>query len=110
MLGRVPATKLTLHRPARLPREFGLTGTAPTAGFECPRKLGVMRAALITGIGGFAGSHLADYLLAETDWQIVGCILNAVMSLPISTAGFCQVVDLRDPEAVRLMLDDVAPD
>ncbi len=27
--------------------------------------------ALITGIGGFAASHLADLLLAETDWQII---------------------------------------
>ncbi len=67
--------------------------------------------ALITGIGGFAGSHLADYLLAETDWQIVGCILNAC-DVPAHLQGrvSCQVVDLRDPEAVRLMLDDVAPD
>jgi len=28
--------------------------------------------ALITGITGMVGSHLADYLLAHTDWEIVG--------------------------------------
>ncbi len=28
--------------------------------------------ALITGITGMVGSHLADFLLANTDWQIVG--------------------------------------
>lgn len=28
--------------------------------------------ALITGITGMVGSHLADYLLAETDWDLVG--------------------------------------
>ncbi|MBF0143269.1 MAG: GDP-mannose 4,6-dehydratase [Magnetococcales bacterium] len=28
--------------------------------------------ALITGITGMVGSHLADYLLAETDWEIFG--------------------------------------
>jgi GDP-4-dehydro-6-deoxy-D-mannose reductase len=28
--------------------------------------------ALITGVGGFAGSHLAEYLLENTDWDIIG--------------------------------------
>jgi GDPmannose 4,6-dehydratase len=28
--------------------------------------------ALITGITGMVGSHLADYLLEQTDWDIVG--------------------------------------
>jgi len=31
-----------------------------------------MPVALITGITGMVGSHLADFLLAETDWDIVG--------------------------------------
>ena len=30
--------------------------------------------ALITGISGFVGSHLAEYLLAETDWQVAGTV------------------------------------
>lgn len=30
------------------------------------------KTALITGITGMVGSHLADFLLAETDWNIVG--------------------------------------
>lgn len=30
--------------------------------------------ALITGISGFVGSHLCEYLLANTDWQIDGMI------------------------------------
>ncbi len=29
--------------------------------------------ALITGISGMVGSHLADYLLEHTDWEIYGC-------------------------------------
>jgi GDP-4-dehydro-6-deoxy-D-mannose reductase len=67
--------------------------------------------ALITGIGGFAGSHLADYLLAETDWQVVGCVLNEC-DVPDYLRGrvSCQVVDLRDPEAAQRMLDELAPD
>lgn len=32
------------------------------------------KVALITGITGMVGSHLADYLLSNTDWQIVGLI------------------------------------
>jgi GDP-mannose 4,6-dehydratase len=31
-----------------------------------------MKRALITGLSGMVGSHLADYLLAKTDWQIYG--------------------------------------
>lgn len=30
--------------------------------------------ALITGINGFVGSHLAEYLLAYTDWQVAGTV------------------------------------
>lgn len=65
---------------------------------------------LITGIGGFAGSHLADYLLAETDWQVVGCVLND-SDTPAHLRGqvTCHAVDLRDQEAVYRLLDDVAP-
>jgi GDP-4-dehydro-6-deoxy-D-mannose reductase len=33
--------------------------------------------ALVTGVGGFAGSHLAEYLLEHTDWDIVGLDLLA---------------------------------
>ena len=32
--------------------------------------------ALITGISGFVGSHLAEYLLRETDWQIGGTVFG----------------------------------
>jgi len=31
-----------------------------------------MTSALITGLAGFVGSHLAEYLLAKTDWEICG--------------------------------------
>lgn len=33
-----------------------------------------MPSALITGIGGFVASHLTEYLLKSTDWEIVGTI------------------------------------
>jgi GDP-4-dehydro-6-deoxy-D-mannose reductase len=66
---------------------------------------------LITGIGGFAGSHLADYLLAQTDWHLVGCVLSEC-DIPTHLADrvTCYAVDLRDPEAVQRMLETTAPD
>jgi len=30
--------------------------------------------ALITGISGFVGSHLAEYLLAQGDWEVAGTV------------------------------------
>ena len=33
-----------------------------------------MTTAFISGITGMVGSHLADYLLANTDWEIHGLI------------------------------------
>ena len=33
-----------------------------------------MKKALITGITGMVGSHLADYLLENTDWDIYGLV------------------------------------
>jgi GDP-4-dehydro-6-deoxy-D-mannose reductase len=32
--------------------------------------------ALITGISGFVGSHLAEYLLAATDWEVAGTVFG----------------------------------
>ena len=31
-----------------------------------------MKKALITGVTGMVGSHLADYLLENTDWDVYG--------------------------------------
>jgi GDP-4-dehydro-6-deoxy-D-mannose reductase len=67
--------------------------------------------ALITGIGGFAGSHLADHLLATTDWQVVGCVLHECDIPPqLQDRVSCRAVDLRDPKAVHQLLADTAPD
>lgn len=66
--------------------------------------------ALITGVAGFAGSHLADYLLRETDWQVTGCILPGWEHAHLDRRVDCLEVDLRDREATRAMLDQRAPD
>jgi len=75
--------------------------------------------ALITGITGMVGSHLADYLLAHTDWDIVGLcrwrspLDNLAHLVPqINKKQRTQLLygDLRDSdsinEAVRVALPD----
>jgi GDP-4-dehydro-6-deoxy-D-mannose reductase len=66
--------------------------------------------ALITGVGGFAGSHLSDYLLNQTDWQVAGCVLPGWDCSHLDRRVTCIELDLRDPQAVREMLDRSAPD
>ena len=66
--------------------------------------------ALITGVGGFAGSHLADYLVGHTDWQVSGCILPRWDCSRLDRRVACIELDLRDRLPVRAMLERVAPD
>ena len=67
--------------------------------------------ALITGAGGFVGSHLCAYLLRHTDWQMVGTVYPApVESQPPETRLRLTYADLRDPEGVRALVDQVQPD
>ncbi len=66
--------------------------------------------ALITGVGGFAGSHLSDYLLSQTDWQVAGCVLPGWDCSRLDRRVTCIELDLRDPQAVRAMLGRSAPD
>ncbi len=66
--------------------------------------------ALITGMAGFAGSHLADYLLQKTDWQVAGCTLPGLDCSHLDPRATCLEVDLRDRAAVRSLLDQQAPE
>lgn len=74
--------------------------------------------AFITGITGFVGSHLAEYLLANTDWDIVGMCrwrspLDNIQSLvpEINKGGRVSLVyaDLRDGIAVREAVEQANP-
>lgn len=74
--------------------------------------------ALISGITGFVGSHLAEYLLANTDWDIVGMCrwrspLDNIQSLipEINRGGRVRLVyaDLRDNIAVREAVEQANP-
>lgn len=66
--------------------------------------------AFITGVGGFAGSHLSDYLLEQTDWQVTGCVLPGWDCSHLDRRVTCLELDLRDRMAVRATLEQVAPD
>jgi len=68
--------------------------------------------ALITGITGFAGSHLAEHLLDE-GWEVFGIrrwrspLVNVEHLMERIVLEFC---DIQDPSAVRNTLDEVRPD
>ncbi len=66
--------------------------------------------ALITGINGFVGGHLAEHLLRR-DWHVAGVGLSSETSLP-SLQGHVQLLaaDLLDPTAIRAAVEAVAPD
>lgn len=67
--------------------------------------------ALITGIAGFAGSHLADFLLRHTDCAVAGTIHRQdtrVSHLREHVAMY--QVDVRDAAAVAEVIADVRPD
>jgi len=58
---------------------------------------GVLKA-LITGISGFVGSHLAEYLLASTDWQVAGTVFGPYGNI----ADLCGRLELYPAELSRL--------
>ncbi len=71
---------------------------------------------LITGAGGFAGSHLADHLLAQPDSHsdeaagVWGCDRHNLRPSYLSAAVHLRAVDLRDPAATQALLAETRPD
>ncbi len=68
--------------------------------------------ALVTGIGGFVGSHLARYLLEDRNYSVVGSIIEPPEQHHLLTTMGAQLyqVDLTDEEAVLKLLRDTKPD
>lgn len=67
--------------------------------------------ALITGISGFVGSHLAEYLLAHTNWQVAGTVYGPGQNIE----GVMDQLELYPAELSRLpvvefVLDQARPD
>ncbi len=69
-----------------------------------------MLRALITGVGGFAGSHLADALSTRPEAEIWGCEIGSRRPSYLSERVHLIQADLRDPKAVTALLDRVRPD
>ena len=75
--------------------------------------------AFITGITGMVGSHLADYLLENTDWEIHGLIRwrspldnieGLVKNINNKDRVFLHYGDLRDPQSINKVVSEVTPD
>jgi GDP-4-dehydro-6-deoxy-D-mannose reductase len=71
---------------------------------------GVLKA-LITGISGFVGSHLAEYLLGSGDWEVAGTVFGPYGNI----ADLCGHLELYPAELSRLdvmifILEQARPD
>jgi len=65
---------------------------------------------LITGVGGFAGSHLAEHLLAEGEEDVWGVVHNSLgHARALVNRVHLETVDLRNLDAVCQLLDRVRP-
>ena len=75
--------------------------------------------ALITGITGMVGSHLADYLLANTDWDIYGVcrwrspldnVCHLLERVNKKDRVFFEYADLNDEISLITVINKVMPD
>ncbi len=75
--------------------------------------------AFITGITGMVGSHLADFLLNNTDWEIHGLIRwrspldnieNLIENINDENRVFLHYGDLRDPQSINKVVSEIVPD
>lgn len=67
--------------------------------------------ALITGISGFVGSHLAEYLLAHTDWQVSGTVYGRLDNIVhLRERLTLYPAELSRLEVVRFIVEETQPD
>ncbi|HEC35503.1 MAG TPA: SDR family oxidoreductase [Anaerolineae bacterium] len=67
--------------------------------------------ALITGAGGFVGGHLCAYLLAHTDWDLVGTVYPGPVGNPQPSPRLRHVqADLRDLRRVTDLVEQFESD
>ena len=70
-----------------------------------------MTRALITGISGFVGSHLAEYLLEHTDWQVAGTVYGPEENIEhLRDRLELYPAELSKLETVTLILEQAKPD
>src|SRR5262245_21647328 len=74
------------------------------------REVGSMRA-LITGINGFVGGHLADHLLVIGEWEVWGIGRQAELTQPQLQGRVTYLsVDLEQQEATEAAIAQARPD
>ncbi len=67
--------------------------------------------ALITGVSGFVGSHLAEYLLEHTDWQVAGTVYGRIDNIVhVRERLLLYPAELSRIEVVRFILEETRPD
>ncbi|NPA91488.1 MAG: GDP-mannose 4,6-dehydratase [Chloroflexi bacterium] len=67
--------------------------------------------ALITGVAGFAGSHLADYLVTHTDYEVWGVVRRTRWRVAhLQDRIHLVTCDLTNQVATSRMIDNVRPD
>ena len=66
--------------------------------------------ALITGIAGFAGTHLAEAIRVETDWEVWGAVIGSVEGASATSGARILTTDLREPEQARVLVEATRPD
>jgi GDP-4-dehydro-6-deoxy-D-mannose reductase len=67
--------------------------------------------ALITGISGFVGSHLAEYLLSHTEWRVAGTVYGPVDNVAHLTDRLALYpVELSQAKVVRDVVEETRPD
>jgi GDP-4-dehydro-6-deoxy-D-mannose reductase len=66
--------------------------------------------ALITGIAGFVGGHLAEAIQAETDWEVWGAVIGSVERASAISGAKMLTTDLREPEQARVLVESARPD
>lgn len=79
----------------------------------------MVKRALITGMTGMVGSHLADYLLENTDWDIYGMqrwrspldnIMHLMDKINTNDRVYVKYGDLNDQGSLMHVLEEVKPD
>ena len=66
--------------------------------------------ALITGVAGFVGGHLAETILAKPAWEVWGSVI-AETDRPLVVPGVQAITaDLREPEQARVLVATARPD
>ncbi len=66
--------------------------------------------ALITGVAGFVGGHLAEAILAKPEWEVWGAIIAESDRANVIAGVQTLTTDLREPEQARVLVETARPD